>query len=186
MKQTTLDLANLSSDNPRIKYGTAKELIALSAKQPNLLYPNLDFFDKLLKSENNILKWTAIDIVGHLVPLTTERQQKAYVKKMIAFLQGGKLITAAHSISALAHIAKELPELRTTILTQLLKVEQYTYETIECRNIVIGKTLLALNNFTNELTKLKGASAFIERQTSNTRPATKKKAERLLRVLESQ
>jgi hypothetical protein len=66
-KATSWDLKDLSSRDPKIKYGCAKKLVATAAKTPAKLYPYMDFFVDLLDSENQILKWTAIDIIGYLI-----------------------------------------------------------------------------------------------------------------------
>ncbi len=174
-------LSSLSSDYPRIKYVAAKQFIALSKSQPALLSPHLDFFINLMNSKNNILKWTAIDVVGNLLILENEITSRKLLKKLYGFLQEGKLITAAHAISALGTIAKEKPEYQKTITLQLLKTETYSYETKECWNIVMGKTLLALNQYSPALTKNKSVRSFAEHQTRNSRNTTKKKAEQLLK-----
>jgi hypothetical protein len=183
-KSTTIpNLEALSSDNPKIKYGAAKQFIANSKSHPQLLSPHFDFFLNLLDSNNNILKWTAIDVVGNIIVFEDERTIKQILKRLFVFLKAGKLITAAHAISALTTIAQSKPEHRKPIITQLLKTESYNYETEECKNIVMGKVILALKNFTGEFINNKTVRSFAERQTSNTRNATKKKAEQFLKKL---
>jgi hypothetical protein len=66
MKPKTIDLERLNSKDPRIKYGFAKELLEIGANNPELLYDHMDYWTKMLASENKILKWTAIDIIGYL------------------------------------------------------------------------------------------------------------------------
>ena len=65
-----INLADLSSNDPKIKYGCAKNLLVAAKENPAEIYPHLDFFVKLLDSENRILKWTAIDIIGYLASET--------------------------------------------------------------------------------------------------------------------
>jgi len=47
------DFGDLSSDNPKAKYGLAKRLIELSKTEPAKLYPHFEYFVTLLKSDNN-------------------------------------------------------------------------------------------------------------------------------------
>ena len=49
------DLASLESKDPQIKYGMQKRILELSASQPETLYPDFDYFVRLLDSPNNIL-----------------------------------------------------------------------------------------------------------------------------------
>ncbi|MBI3194963.1 MAG: hypothetical protein HYZ34_10950 [Ignavibacteriae bacterium] len=176
-------LEALSSDNPKIKSGAAKQFIAISQLHPKRLSPDLDFFINLLDNKNYIMKWMAIDVVGNLLQFEDESTKKSLLKRMFTFLHERKLITAAHAISALGTIVQANPEHRKSIITQLLKTESYTYETEECKNIVMGKVIVALNNFADELTNKNTVREFVVRQTSNTRNATKKKAEQLLKKL---
>jgi len=62
-----------------------------------------------------------------------------------------------------------------------LKIEHYNYETDECRNIALGKVILAIGSYFDRLKDKKIVIEFVEQQTKNTRNATKKKAEKFLR-----
>jgi hypothetical protein len=178
------DLADLASDSPRIKYGRAKSLLGIAKKNPKQLYPHRRFFVKLLKSENNILKWTAIDIIGYLSSVDAKSRVDVVLNSLAGFLHGGKLITANHAIGALARIALARPALQDRVTAELLSVEHSSYESEECRNIALGKVIEALGLFCNDPTRNKRVLGFVRRQTTNARPATRKKAERFLANLE--
>ena len=181
---TKRGLDELASDKPRIKYRRANLLIALAERDPEKLYPHLTFFVKLLESDNNILKWTAIDIVGHLSTLAPNARAGRLLERLAALLNTGKMITANHAISALSRIAEAKPAFRRRITSALLKVEHYTYDTEECRNIALGKVVQAFASFVKEPGQESGVLDFVKRQTDNSRPATRKKAFRLLRTFE--
>lgn len=87
---------------------------------------------------------------------------------------------------SLTQVAKSKPALQGDILTQFLKVERYRYESEECGNIVIGKAITALGEFDEHIQDNRRIRNFLERQTHNTRNATKTKALKLLRRLERQ
>jgi hypothetical protein len=180
---TKLHLADLSSDNPKVKYGRAKSLVAIAQKRPDLLYPHLPFFVKLLKSENNILKWTAIDIIGSLSSVDKQKQIDRLLNQFYALLESGKLITANHGIGALAEVALAKPAHRTKIIPRLLNVEHLTYETEECRNIALGKVVQALGSICRDVSPDDQVVQFVRRQTTNSRPATRKKPQKFLRAL---
>ncbi|MEW5816265.1 MAG: hypothetical protein AB1798_12820 [Spirochaetota bacterium] len=59
----------------------------------------------------------------------------------------------------------------------------YVYETDECRNIALGKVILALGTYVLQLKDKSEVIHFIERQTNNSRNATRKKAEQVLRKI---
>jgi hypothetical protein len=172
---------DLTSENPKIKYGYAKNLLVTAKDNPAELYPHIDFFVKLMKNENGILKWTAIDIIGLLSKIDIEKKIDKMLDKLFAFLNTGNMITANHAIAALTDITLAKPEYQKIITDELLKVEHYNYETDECRNIALGKVVLAVSSYFDHLKDKKTVIEFVERQTKNTRNATKKKAEKFLK-----
>jgi hypothetical protein len=186
MTQTKPDMVNfkdLSSEDPKVKYACSKNLLSTAKDNPNKLYPHIDFFVELIENENNILKWTAIDIIGFLSKVDKGKKNDKLIDKLFSLLNTGKMITANHAIKALGNIALTKPEYQEIITNELLKVEQYNYDTDECRNIAIGNVIIAINLYFNQLKDKKTIIEFIERQTKNTRNATKKKAEQFLKKL---
>jgi hypothetical protein len=182
---TKRELAELSSDSPRVKYGRAKSLVEVARKRPQRLYPHLGFFVRLLKTDNNILRWNAIDIIGLLSRVDDKHRIDKLLKELYRLLESGRLITANHAISALASIALAKPERQKRITEELLNIEHYTYETEECRNIALGKVVQALGLYSGEKNPGAHVIEFVKRQTNNPRPATRKKAEKFLRGVDA-
>lgn len=179
-----LGLQDLDSEIPEVKYGRAKELIHLSERSPLQLYPAIGSFLDLLNSPNQLLKWTALDIIGNLSKVDTEKQIDPYIPRLIGFLKQGKMITANHAIHALSRIAANKPEHRNRLLKELLKVERYNYDTAECRNIALGQVVLAFAGFEGEIERRKPFRDFLGRVAHNPRNATRKKALALLKRLD--
>jgi hypothetical protein len=176
-----LNLTDLSSKNTKIKYSCAKNLLAAVRKNPAKIYPHLDFFAELLNSENKILKWTAIDVIGALAKVDGAKAVDKLKDRLIGLLNTGNMITAHHAITALTDIALAKPEHQAGITNELLRIEHYNYDTDECRNITIGKVILAISTYFNNLEGKETTIEFVRRQTKNTRNATKKKAEQFLK-----
>jgi hypothetical protein len=178
---TGKQLAELSADNPRIKYRRAKMLVATARRDPGRLSPHIPFFVKLLQNENNILKWTAIDILGYSAAVMKKDRVERLLGTLAGFLRGGRLIAANHAISAASTIARTKPAFQERILRELLAVEGYSFETDECHNIALGKVLDAIHSsFSGE--EWRGETdPFVRRQLGNNRPATRKRAERLMK-----
>jgi len=183
MKSTIdrINLADLQSDSAEVKYCCARNLIAIAKENPARLYPDIDTFVKLLDGENNVLKWTAIIIIGNLAKVDKEKKVDRLIGRLVGFLNAGKLITANNATMALASIAIAKPRYQKQITKELLKVEHYEYDTDECRNIAIGKVIEAIGSYSSQLQDKKAVIEFAERQTQNTRNATRKKAERFLK-----
>jgi len=180
-----INLKDLESKNPKIKYGCTKKAIAPSEKNPEALYPLWDDFVKLLDSENRILKWSAILVIGNLSQADKKNKISKLLPRLLHFLREKEMITAANSIKALGQIARHQPKFKDKIFQEFLKVEKAKYYnkgklSPECRNIALGKIMDVLNDFPDELKNRKELVGLIKRQTKNTRPAVKKRAELLL------
>lgn len=157
-----------------------KKILATGKEDPAVLYPELDLFVGLLDCDNNIIKWTAIDTIGYLANVDDQKIIDKYIPGLFELLNTGKMITANHTISALADIALAKPEYQKKIISELLKVEHKNYDTDECQNIAIGKVILVIGKFYKQLEDKREVIDFLKRQVRNTRNATRKKAELLL------
>ncbi|MDD3656739.1 MAG: hypothetical protein PHI72_08275 [Atribacterota bacterium] len=171
-----INLNDFSSTNPRIKYTCAKQSIIVSQEKPGQLYPDIDFFIELLDSSNNIIKWTAIRVIGNLSKADREDKISFILPRLLDFLRCGKLITVNNTILALTEIAKNKSEHSDRIMNELLKIEDYRLETPGCTNIAIGKTLIAFNKLKGLIPDKRKIIPFIEKQKNNPRDATRKKA----------
>ena len=171
-----MNLDDFLSTNPRIKYACAKQSIIVSQDKPDQLYPDIDFFIKLLDSPNNIIKWTAIRVIGNLSRADREDKVSFILPRMLDFLRSGKLITVNNTILALTEIAKSKPEHSDRIMDELLKIEDFRLETTECTNIAVGKTLIAFDRLKGLIKDKRKIIPFIEKQKNNPRNATRKKA----------
>jgi len=91
------------------------------------------------------------------------------------------MIGAANAIVAGAGIALAKPHLADRIVKELLKVERASYCTPECRNVAIGHAIKSFDRLLDYVRKKRSVRAFVIRQLDNPRPATHKKAERLVK-----
>jgi hypothetical protein len=118
-----INLDDLTSDKPKVKYACAKLAIAVSKDDPASLYPEFDRFIELLNGKNTILKWTAIQVIGNLSKVDGDNRVDEIIPELAALLNDKAMVTAANSIGAMAEIAKNKPRYRDEILKSLLGVE---------------------------------------------------------------
>ncbi len=171
----------LGAREPRIKYGSSKVLRLVSERAPALLLPRFDLLAGFLASENTLMKWNAILMIGNLAPVDKDGRIEGILDAFFAPIPGPVMITAANTIVAAARIAAARPDLADRIAGEILKVETATYKTAECREVAAGHALQALDRFFPGL-KVKGrVLRFAGRQLASPRAATRKKAERFLR-----
>jgi len=170
----------ISSANPRIKFKSAKILRIISEKNPKMLYSKMDFFVNLLESENNILKWTAIDVIANLSSVDSKNEFDKIFKKFYDLLSDESMITAGHVIDNSAKIVRAKPHLQNKITGELLKVEKIQYKTTECRNILLGDVILAFGQYIYHVDNKEEMISLVKRQLKNSRKATRAKAEKFL------
>jgi hypothetical protein len=168
----------LASPEARTKYGSAKQLCLLSEQDPDLLYPRFDFFVHLLEGETRILRWNSSRILGHLARVDSEGRIDKLLDRYLAPITGHELIAAANTIQGAADIALAKPHLADRIAREIVKVSRAHYATPECRNVAAGHAIQALDRFFEHIQNKKPVLAFVESQLKNSRPATRKKAEK--------
>jgi len=173
--------AGLQAREARIKYGSNKVLMIISEKNPTVLYPKLDFFINQLDSENNFLKWGAIQIIANLSRVDSVHRFENVFSKYFAPILGHKMITAVNTIKSATIIAANKHHLTEKISEEILKVEGADYETSECNDIVIGQAIKTLNELFPLLKSKKPVFEFAQRQLKNKRPATRKIADIFIR-----
>jgi len=176
-----MDFNKLFDKNPKVKYGMAKQFKIMAQENPSELYPFLDKFIPLLDNENNVIKWTAINIIGLLAKLDKENKIDPLLGKLYKQLNCGKMITVNHIIECLMFVSMAKPKYKNKITKELLKIKDYLYDTNECKNIIYGKMIEAFDKIVEDINKNKNVKAFIEEQSHNTRNSVKKKAEKLLK-----
>ena len=57
-----------------VNYGSTKILTLISEKDTKVLYTKMDFFIKMMESENQILKWNGMDIVTNLLVVDSKNK----------------------------------------------------------------------------------------------------------------
>lgn len=173
-------LDGVSSAEARVRFNSAKILRIISEKQPKILYSKIEFFVDLLDSENNILKWIAIDIIGNLASVDSENKFDRIFRRFYDLLSDESMITAGHVIDNSGKIAVAKPYLQDRITEKLLKVEKIEYKTSECRNILLGKVISSFDKYIDQFDNKKKMISLVRRQLKNSRKATRAKAEKFL------
>ncbi|MDR2038836.1 MAG: hypothetical protein LBQ60_13010 [Bacteroidales bacterium] len=181
---TKAELEKLASKDPKVKYGFAKELLHTAIEDPVSLYPYFNYWTTLVSGTNNILKWTAIDIIGYLSAVDTDDKTDEIIDLFIGILHCGALISCNHVIFSLGLIAKNKEKHRKKIFDEFFLIPEDIFETEECKNIATGKVLEAIKPFLEELKNEEAAVTFIGNAAGSSRNSTRKKAEQLLQQLE--
>lgn len=184
MPETPLPVAELlervSSKTTRTKLQAIKSLRLSSEGSPELLYPRFAFFADLLHSNNGILRWNSMLVIGNLARVDVDRKIEQIIEDYLVPITGSLLIDAANAIQGAAAIAVAKPHLADQIANRILRVADTTFKTPECRNVAIGHAINALNRLFPILNDKSAVQGFVAAQVANRRPATRKKAGQFL------
>lgn len=174
---------NASSDNAAIKYKSLKVLMYLGEQQPNILYPEWDFFVKLLDNENTFLRTIGSTVIANLTRVDTENKFENIFDKYYSLLEDESMINAANIAGYSGIIAKAKPHLQNKITDKLLDIDN-TRHSSECKNIIKGKAILSFYEYIGEVEDKTKIIQFVKNELKNPRSATKKKAEKFLKKWE--
>ena len=173
--------AGINAKRAGVKFGASKALRILSERVPEALYPHFDLFAAMLSHDNQILKWNATLTLANLAPVDREGKIEAILDRYLDLITGPNMITAANAIRGAAIIGVAKPHLVRRILLRIMRVEHAEYATPECRNVVIGHALRALEPLADLLPDRRVLRLFAARQLGNPRPATSAKARNFLK-----
>lgn len=174
---------NASSDNAAIKYKSLKVLMYLGEQRPNILYPEWDFFVKLLDNKNTFLRTIGSTVIANLTKVDTENKFENIFDKYYSLLEDESMINAANIAGYSGIIAKAKPHLQNKITEKLLDIDN-TRHSSECKNIIKGKAILSFYEYIGEVEDKTKIIQFVKNELKNSRSATKKKAEKFLKKWE--
>jgi hypothetical protein len=159
-----------------MKFGCEKVLQRISELNPALVYPQWPRIAEFLEADNRILKWGAILILSNLAAVDVANHFSTLFDRYFRFISEHDMIAASNVVGGAPKIARAHPELAERIVRQILKVEQAVYKTPECRNVVIGQAMDALNSCFDLIEDKTAVLGFIERQLHNSRRAVATRA----------
>ena len=169
-----------SSEKATIKYKSLKVLTLLSEQNSKLLYSKWDFFVNLLDNENTFLRTIGATIIANLTIVDKDQKFENIFDKYYNLLEDKSMINAANIAQRSGIIAKAKPHLQDEITNKLSNIDK-THHSLECKNIIKGKIILSFEEYFEEYKNKEKIIQFAQKELKNTRSATRKKAEKLIR-----
>jgi L-fucose mutarotase/ribose pyranase (RbsD/FucU family) len=174
----TIAIEGMGVGKAKIKYGSAKALLIISEHKPEFILPYFNDFSSLLSANNNILKWTAIEIICNLSFADTDGKiDKALLNDFFQMITGDSLIAAAHVAGNLWKIAVNDKHPADNIAFEMLKCEDANISE-ECKAILAGHVMDSFAKFFDLLSndKKEEVLTFAQKQTNSQRGGTRRKA----------
>ena len=121
-------LSGLLSKKSVARYKNFKAVYLISEEHPEVLYPKWDFFEDMLKSKDNALKFQAIHVLANLAKIDTASRFEKVFDQFYDIVNGDALIPACHVAYVSHKIVKAKPELANKITERLLNLDKATYK----------------------------------------------------------
>jgi ABC-type phosphate/phosphonate transport system substrate-binding protein len=121
-------LSGLLSKKSATRYKNFKVVYLISEEHPEVMYPKWDFFEDMLKSKDNGLKFQAIHVLANLSKVDTASRFEKVFDQFYDIVNGDALIPASHVAYVSHKIVKAKPELANKITERLLNLGKATYK----------------------------------------------------------
>jgi hypothetical protein len=143
----------------------------VSAEKPEILYPQWDYFHKMLISKNNYHRYIAIYILADLTRVDKENKFEDIFEDYYGILAGDKIMTASHVALNSSKIALNKPELQSKILDRLLDIDNIHQG--RQNELLKSYVIEALRKMYPEIRDKERVANFIEDQMDSSSPKTR-------------
>lgn len=116
-------MKGIRSKDDTTRQNSFKTIQIIAENNPEFLYPEWDYFHKMLLSSNNYHKYIAIYVLASLTKVDVDNKFETLFEAYYGILAGEKAMTASHVALNSSVIAKNKPELQNRIIDQLLDID---------------------------------------------------------------
>ena len=171
----------IRQDKGSTKFYCDKVIRQFSETHPSLVYPYFQSIAGLIDSNNNYIKWGALQTIAKLIAVDTERQFDSIYEQYFDQIQSPSMITAATVVGNSWKVIMARPDKEDDITSRLMRVTENTYygkgePSPECRDILIGHVITCFGNYFAVSGNKSKILAFAEEQQANHRRSTAAKA----------
>jgi len=173
-------LAGAVAQDDVYRYNCFQVLYRLSEKQPEILYPDWDYFVELLDSGNAYHRSIGAQLLANLTQADVEDRFEDIFDRCFALLDDDKIVPARQFAQHVGRIARAKPHLRARITERLLAVDE-THHTESRKDLLKGDVIATFDEFFADAPDQKRILAFVEQQLTCSSPKTRKEAQAFLR-----
>lgn len=173
-------LEGLTSKNHTYRNNSFQVVFLISEKEPEVLYPQWDFFFNFLKSRNNFHKVIAIKLLANLIKIDTENKFKAIFNDYIEQLRSESIMTARTLVQNLGKIANSNPDLIKKITEVLFSVEKQR-EHFQHKELIKADVINTFSEIFDLIEDKHKVVNYIKAQIKSESPKTRKSAQLFLK-----
>jgi hypothetical protein len=174
---------NLRTKQETVRFNSSKVLNLISETNPEVLYPEWDYFFALLQGDNTYWKCSAIPLIANLTRVDNEKKFERIFERYFGLMNDRSFIPAAYLARSAATIVKAKPNLRHKITEKLLKIDE-THHDPQRRDLVKSDIIEAFGEYFKEAENKKRIIAFVKQQLDCDSPKTRKTASKFLKKWE--
>ncbi len=116
-------LRGVRSKDDTIRQNSFKSLQIIAEENPHSLYPQWDYFQEMLSSQNNYHKFIAIYMLAILTSVDADNRFEGIFDEYYGILAGDKAMTASHVALNSSIIIRNKPELESRIVDILMSID---------------------------------------------------------------
>jgi len=155
-----------------------KEILKISEKNPELLYPKWGVFLEHLSSNNVFWMYQAVYIIANLTKVDNNKFEKIF-DSYFNLLNDKSIVVAAHAALNAGKIAKNRPKLEPKITERLLATEKSRHKH---KGIIQAYAMEAFSEYFKDAKDKKNIIKFSEKQFKVGNPKAKKAAKEILNL----
>ena len=147
-------LKGVNAKEDLIRYPNAIALDILSENNPEIVYPEWDFFVELIGSNNAYHKSIAISIISNLTAIDKEKKFKEIFDLFFNLIDDKSVIVARKLCIHAGRIVKAKPELKTEITNILLNINK-TQHNPSRKDLIKGDIIESFSEYFEDIMKKK-------------------------------
>jgi hypothetical protein len=176
-------LNGLLSKKTTIRYKNFKAIYLISEDHPETVYKKWNFFENMLKSNNNSFKFYAIHILANLAKIDNQGKFEKILDDFYGILNEDALVPACHVAYVSGKIANAKPGLAEEITQRLLNIDKATYNHKE---LVQANALKAFSEYYDKIGNKEKVLNLAKALQKNKSARAKKEANEFLKKVEQQ
>jgi len=172
-------LDGLVSKNETYRYNCFKVLLQVSESQPQVLYPQWDYFVELLNSQNSYHRSIALRMLANLTCIDQDNRFDSMFDQYFELLNDEKIVTARYLAQNAWKIARSRPDLQGRIIQKLLSVERTRFSQAQ-KDLLSADIIQSLNELYESAPEKQAILAFVEGRLNCSSPKTRQAAKAFL------
>ncbi|MFX0175282.1 MAG: hypothetical protein ACFE85_03515 [Candidatus Hodarchaeota archaeon] len=172
-------LDGVTAKDEKVRYPNAIALEILSEKNPEIVYPDWEFFVELLDSKNSYHKSIAISTISNLTAIDREKKFEKICDHYFNLIDDKSVMVARKLAIFARRIAAAKPNLRSKITSILLNIDK-THHNTSRKDLIKGDIINFLSEFFDDAKDKNRIIEFIKKGLKSSSPSTVRNAKEFI------